>query len=278
MRLSLRKGLKRLEDAAKDPDDSQIGAAMKKLYELLEHGEYLDDKGLRRPIQRDISKLHKVISLTALQQQILQNVCFMSSHLPGTRQVRKMIGHALTAARIAYGCPFFMTATPSERQSGWVVQFSRYRLDDPGLKYSRPQFVDYAGYNCPSLYLPENLETTVIDLPEYETRRAMASQDPLACLYAFLVNIKIVLPRLYGLRMCPECPHCVESEKPCMDIYGSNATPIGGSAGRCDHMIGAVEAQKAEGVLHLHVFLFGHATQLKCQREVEAHTATGTQV
>jgi len=56
--------------------------------------------------------------------------------------------------------------------------------------------------------------------------------------------------------MCPECPHCVESAEPCTDIFGSNATPLGGSAGRGDAMVGAVEAQKAEGVLHLHLFLF----------------------
>ena len=41
-----------------------------------------------------------------------------------------------------------------------------------------------------------------------------------------------------------------------MDIFGSNATPMGGSAGRADAMVGAVEAQKVKGVLHLHLFLF----------------------
>ena len=41
-----------------------------------------------------------------------------------------------------------------------------------------------------------------------------------------------------------------------MNIYGSNATPMGGSLGRVDAAVGAFEAQKAEGVLHLHMFLF----------------------
>ena len=40
-----------------------------------------------------------------------------------------------------------------------------------------------------------------------------------------------------------------------MDSFGSNATPMGGSMGRADAMIGATEAQKAEGVLHLHFFV-----------------------
>jgi hypothetical protein len=41
-----------------------------------------------------------------------------------------------------------------------------------------------------------------------------------------------------------------------MDTFGSNATAMGGAAGRSDAMVGAVEAQKAEGVLHVHLFLY----------------------
>jgi len=41
-----------------------------------------------------------------------------------------------------------------------------------------------------------------------------------------------------------------------MDIFGSNATPMGGSAGGADAAVGATEAQKAKGVLHLHFFIF----------------------
>ena len=42
-----------------------------------------------------------------------------------------------------------------------------------------------------------------------------------------------------------------------MDSFGSNATSMGGSAGRCDGMISAVESQKAEGAfLHVHAFVY----------------------
>ena len=41
-----------------------------------------------------------------------------------------------------------------------------------------------------------------------------------------------------------------------MDRYGGNATCMGGSCGRADAAIGAIEAQKAEGVLHLHLYVF----------------------
>ena len=180
----------------------------------------------------------------------------MSSRLPGTRQIRKMIGHVITAARVIYGNPLFMTVTPSERHSGLVIRLSRYRRSDPGLLLRRPEFQPCAGYDNPSLFADEDMEGATIDLPSYEPRRLMTSQDPLSCLYAFLVSVKVVLPNLYGFRMCPACPHCIDSEEPCCDIFGSNATPLGGSAGRGDAMVGAVEAQKAEGVLHLHLFLF----------------------
>ena len=84
----------------------------------------------------------------------------------------------------------------------------------------------------------------------------MTGRDPLSALHSFEVHIKTILPLLYGYRMCPDCPHCVETACPCMDIYGSNATPMGGSAGRCDAIVGAVEAQKAEGVLHIHMYMY----------------------
>ena len=157
-----------------------------------------------------------------------------------------------------------MTITPSERHSGLLIRLSRYRVSDPALNIARPEFLPYAGYTQPSVYLPDDVEHAEIDIPDYDLRRIMGSQDPLSCLYSFFVQTTVILPNLYGFRMCPDCPHCCESDTPCMDIYGSNATPLGGSAGRSDAMVGAVEARKAEGVLHLHLFLFLQmAMQLK---------------
>ncbi|MDA8609320.1 hypothetical protein N9L19_00235 [bacterium] len=41
-----------------------------------------------------------------------------------------------------------------------------------------------------------------------------------------------------------------------MEIIGSNATPMGGAAGRCGAMVAAVESQAADGVLHVHLFMY----------------------
>ena len=67
---------------------------------------------------------------------------------------------------------------------------------------------------------------------------------------------RVVLPSIYGLRMCPRCPHCAKGADPCMDTFGSNATAMGGAAGRCDAKVAAVESQAADGVLHVHLFMF----------------------
>ena len=177
----------------------------------------------------------------------------MSAKLPGTRQVRKSIGHLLTAGRIAYGVPLFVTITPSERHSGLTCRLSRYRKSDPGIACGSPELRAWIDYRYPSVYATESIE---VDFPAYDIRRLCANRDPLSAVYAFTIMVRVVFANLYGFRMCPHCPDCIESNQPCMDTFGSNATALGGSAGRADAMIGAVEAQKIEGVLHLHLFLF----------------------
>ena len=60
---------------------------------------------------------------------------------------------------------------------------------------------------------------------------------------------------MFGIRMCPDCPHCCKSEQPCQNIFGSSAEPQGGAFGRCDAIFSAVETQRS-GTLHLHGFAF----------------------
>ena len=64
---------------------------------------------------------------------------------------------------------------------------------------------------------------------------------------------KYVLPRLLGLKMCPNCPHCNadDSRSRCQDIFGSNMLPLGGIFGAMESFGGAVE-NKRGGTPHLH--------------------------
>ena len=196
--IGLRKGLSRLTEAHEEPSDTNVGLAMKRLYEMLQDGEYKDDSGKRKPIKGDMSKLHRLIGMSPLQSAIVRNMFFMSARIEGTRQIRKMIGHVITGGRVVYGLPVFMTVTPSERHSGLAIRLSRYRRNDPGVRVGNPEFLPYAGYDAPSLYGPDNQETAFLDLPEYDLRRLMTNRDPLCCLYAFLVNVKVILPNFYG--------------------------------------------------------------------------------
>ena len=152
----------------------------------------------------------------------------MSSRLAGTRQVRNSIRHIIFSSRVFYGIPVFMTFTPSERHNGLMIRLYRGRVKDPAFAGAAHDLSSWISQDAPSL-MPSgtenaNKDSTVIDLPDYDTRRRFGSRDPLCCVYAFDVMTKMVLPSLHGFRMCPECPACALSKDACMDSFGSNAT------------------------------------------------------
>jgi hypothetical protein len=240
--------------------DEDIDKAIVRLYGLVWHGEYKDASGRRTKVNGDLSKLPHLIGLSETQKAMLRSYQFMSRRLPGTRQIRNAIRHIIFSSRIYYGIPVFMTFTPSERHSGLAIRLHRGRTRDSAYSGSAHDLHAWIGSNtptlCPEEFDSENSQPILIDLPEYNTRRRTTSRDPLCCVYAFYVMTHVVFPSLYGFRMCADCPHCAQSTNPCMDTFGSNATAMGGAAGRSDAMIGAVEAQKAEGVLHVHLFLY----------------------
>ena len=70
----------------------------------------------------DISKITKIIGLKNTEKVLLANFHFMSSRIPGTRQVRNSIRHIIFSSRIFYGVPVFMTLIPSERHSGLAIR------------------------------------------------------------------------------------------------------------------------------------------------------------
>ena len=212
---------------------------------------------MRQRVHGDTANILDAIGLSATQRALVHNYRFMSARIPGTRQVRRSINHLLFSSRVLYGLPVFMTITPSERHSIIMIRLSRYRFLDPAIGIANPEFARWAGYNSPSLQSREDTggqgeEDFCYDVPSYDLREFMISRDSVCSVDAFDIHARMVAAQLNGVRMCPECPHCALSEKPCMDLYGSNATPMGGGAGRVDALVGAVEAQKKEGVLHQH--------------------------
>jgi hypothetical protein len=264
--MSMQRCLRRGTGPADRLTDRAISLATERLYTMLWKGEceMSGGGGQRIKINGDLAKLPHAVGLTDIERALIQNYHFMSSMLAGTRQVRRKIRNLLFSSLVVYGTPVFLTFSPSERHSGVAIRLYRGRRNDPAYTSSThdaKDFKDFIGYNTPSLQPgpradAEGGESVVIELPEYDLRRLITARDALCCVHAFMVMARVLFPSLYGFRMCPKCPHCVESAYPCMDRFGSNATPMGGSAGRGDAIIGAVEAQQAEGVLHLHLFLF----------------------
>ena len=168
--------------------------------------------GRRRSINGDTNKLPFAVGLTDLERRILKNYHFMSDAILGSRELRIQIGHLIFGARVFYGHGLFATISPSERHSGLMLKLSRFRKNDPGIVFDDAGMGDWIGSEKPSLE-----PSVTIDLPPYTGRRALLSRDPLAVEEGFHVTIKVLLPLLLGIRMCPLCPACNAngSEHPC---------------------------------------------------------------
>ena len=71
----------------------------------------------------------------------------------------------------------------------------------------------------------------------------MQTSDPHAIMESFRVQIRFILPRIFGYRMCPRCPHCWYTSTPCANKFGNNHEPWGGIAGMTAANSCAVEYQ-----------------------------------
>ena len=91
----------------------------------------------------------------------------------------------------------------------------------------------------------KNDDDVIVDLPPYDIRKDMTTSDPAAVMEAFKLNIRFILPRLFGFRMCPMCPRCSETNTPCANKFGNNFQPWGGIAGLTAAMGCVVEYQKS---------------------------------
>ena len=87
--MAIRRALRR--GAGEEDTDESIGKAAIRIYKLLHTGEYEDAVGRRVPIRGDISKITKIIGLKSTEKGVLAKFHFMSSRIPGTRQVRNII-------------------------------------------------------------------------------------------------------------------------------------------------------------------------------------------
>ena len=248
-------------------------AAAKNLCHNLHHG--FTGRGVHRmPIAGDTTRLPFATGLTPLEKRLAWNQHFLAQHMPGSQQLRQLMGHAQFGARVVYGDCIFFTLSPNEKHSALTLRLSRFRRKDPYTEYGTKAEQLLAGQEYPLLEAAETSEASV-EFPEYDLRRAACARDPLAVVEAFRVQILLRLSAVLGVRMCPRCPRCNDSEFGCQDIFGSNMRPVGGVLGGMTAFGGAVEHQN-HGTPHFH--FEGHvvcAYQYSTLKEVATLIETG---
>ena len=228
--------------------------AMQRLHTVLWNG--FVGEGIRRmPIAGDTTKLPHASGLTDFERDLARKVAIVAGQMPGSPQIRLLMGHCHFGARICHGDCLFFTLSPNEQHSALVLKIMRSRRNDPLLQGTDAVDEDVrrlVGHSQPSHLQAEN-ETASIELPCYEHRRIMAARDPRAVVDAYHVQTKMRLPALLGVRMCPKCPKCNDTPPmgwhtrkyhPCQDRFGSNMKAMGGACGGIGAFGGATEYQE----------------------------------
>ncbi len=102
-----------------------------------------------------------------------------------------------------------------------------------------------------------------IALPDLWQRQALNAQDPMSSCHHYLFFMYVILPTVFGLRMCFMCPDCnadgtdfnsKQEEIACSDCMGCNSKLMGGYAGLGTGMAFATEYQ-GEATPHGHGFV-----------------------
>ena len=170
-----------------------------------------------------------------------------------------------------------MTVSPNRRHSTMILKLSRARASDVGLTGTDATCEwrrRYAGSEQPPIFCKSTVADDAegeqvikeISLPELSVRQAWNAQDPLSSVHHYLVFMYVVMPALFGLRMCLNCPDCNgDPNEPgsisadfgcqaCSDCLGSNGKLMGGYAGLATGLAFATEFQ-GDGTPHAHGFV-----------------------
>ena len=113
------------------------------------------------------------------------------------------------------------------------MRLGRARHNDPAVNTDTEAYAKKHGaIDQPSLdedLLTIDLATLREKVPTYDERRSLIARDALASVDGFRTIVQLCLEYMFGMRFCVDCPNCN-----CADLFGSNAEPEGGIAGRVD--------------------------------------------
>ena len=164
-----------------------------------------------------------------------------SENVAGCQALRKKIGHIIFRFRLCYGDSIFVTVTPNRRNSALLLYLSRTRVNDTcflAANSSTQQRKQHCGSATPNFVSEHDIHSdpdgrkvrAAIPLPAIHDRQVWSAQDPLATTHQFQVLLRIVIPAIFGMRMCFCCPLCLSDQcdldhvnsrlRPCSNVFG----------------------------------------------------------
>eukprot|EP00435_Cladocopium_sp_Y103_P052258 s774_g16.t1 len=218
-------------------------------------GTYCDSRGKMRAVKGDVSRLPYVKNLRPAARKLLQNMRHTARAVPGTQEARRQMRFEISAMRIRYGVPLFITVSPDEAHQWLFVRMARTRASDPVRNAFPCQEWTSGDRDFPPLD-DDILFPIHVERLRWQQRRRLLARDPLASVDGFHVLLRLLLRHMFGLHICELCPNCNETQCPCIDRAGSSATLLGGTFGRVDALYVTLEAQKSTGSLHGHIQCF----------------------
>ena len=193
-----------------------------------------------RPVNGDLAMLFRAHDVQPGENLLLRCYLNITQSIAGCQAIRRRIGHCLFGFRVVFGECVFVTVSPNRRMSGLIMRLSRIRPNDSmanaSLRSSHPHVrnrVHLAGPSSPSLYTEFDDDTDLeylfteyadmsrsekeearerverkfleLEMPNVSEKQAWNAEDPLASVHNYLVNMRVNLPLLYGLRAIPTC-------------------------------------------------------------------------
>jgi len=110
---------------------------VKKLCETLWNG-HIRYGNIKVPLNGDTTRLHLAEGLNKAEKLLAKRIGYMASHFSGTQAVRQLMAHRHWGARVNYGDCLFLTSSPNERHSAFMLRLSRYRPNDPCISEATP--------------------------------------------------------------------------------------------------------------------------------------------
>ena len=251
----------------------ELIVAVRKIWECISKNT-VSINNQKRNINGNIGMLFSADDVTVAEKTILRAYLNTTSNIAGCQAIRRKIGHCCFGLRVAQGEAIFVTVSPNRRNSSMILKLSRARRNDTSLSGDDPVTHarrKFCGKDSPNIFVRNcyvddkdgGTTTKEIPLPPLWIQQACNSQDPMSSCHHYLFFMRVILPTIFGVRMCflcPDCnadtndPHYHDGANSCSDYMGCNSKLMGGYAGIATALCFATEYQ-GEATPHGHGFV-----------------------